>query len=313
MEPTPERTRASSAARAQLDNGFRFEQSGSLEPALDAYRGALTAATTPLEQAEARVRIARIYRGLTDFDKSIEEARAALRLADAAGADDLAAEAMNVEIGVLQLLGSFDAADTVGHAALSRAKTPRVRGITLQNMGRGAAERGDFKTSDMYFDQSIEAFREARYDFGLALALSNAARAALDNGDPPRSIEVGKEAIVLARRLNALDVLLTTVQNQAAAFVALGNLDAAESLLTEALGHFTTARNPQRQAECLEIMGQMHEKRPDAETAVRCYTRARDLALTATDRILADRVAKRIEAIHAVRTAANGALRGAGG
>ncbi len=304
MEPTPERTRASSAVRAQLDNGFRLEQGGSLERALDSYTGALAAATTPLEEIEARVRIARIHRGRTEFDKSIDEARTALRLADAAGADDLAAEALNVEIGVLQLLGSFEAAEALGHTALARAKTPRVRGITLQNMGRGAAERGDFKTSDMYFDQSIEAFREARYDFGLTFALSNAARAALDRGDVSRSIDIGHQAIALARRLNALDVLLTTVQNQAAAFVVLGNLDAAESLLTEALGHFTTARNPQRQAECLEIMGQMNEQRPDAETAERCYTRARDLALAATDRVLADRVTKRLETLHAAQTAA---------
>jgi tetratricopeptide (TPR) repeat protein len=306
MEPTPERSRVSSAARAQLDNGFRFEQGGSLERALEAYRAALAVADTPLDEAEARLRIARAHRGLADFDRSLEEARAALRLADACGADDLAAEAINVEVGALQMMGSFDEADALALTAISRAKSPRVRGILLQNLGRGAAERRDFETSDRYFDQSIEAFREAKYDFGLAVSLTNAARAALDRGNAERSIEIGHEAIVLTRRLNALDVLLTTVQNQAAAFLALGNLDSAELLLTEALGHFTSARNPQRQAECLEIMGQMNEQRPDYETAERCYSRARDLAVAATDRMMADRLAKRIETVQAVRDAADG-------
>jgi hypothetical protein len=75
----------------------------------------------------------------------------------------------------------------------------------------------------------------------------------------------------------------------------LGNPDAAEGLLTEALGHFTSARNPGRQAECLEIMGQMCELRPDHETAVRCYVRARDLALVASDRVLVERLTKRLD------------------
>lgn len=303
MEPLSEPSRASSAARAHLDNGFRFEQGGSLERALDAYEAALDAAATPAEEAEARIRIARTYRSLGDLARSLEESRAALTLAEQAGADDLAAEAMNVEIGLLQMRGLHEEADVLGQAAIARAKSPRVRGITLQNLGRGAAERRDFTTSDAYFDQSIEAFRAANYDFGLAVSLTNAARAALDRGDAGRSIEIGKEAILLARRLNALDVLLTTVQNQAAAFLALGNLDAAELLLTEALGHFTSARNSQRQAECLEIMGQMNEQRPDYDTAVRCYVRARDLALAATDQSLADRLAKRIEILQATRSA----------
>lgn len=107
---------------------------------------------------------------------------------------------------------------------------------------------------------------------------------------------LGDEVIGLTRRLNALDILLTAVQNQAAAFVAMGNLDSAESLLTEALGHFTSARNRIRQAECLEIMGQMNELRADdRNTARRCYERARDLAVEAGDTPLVSRLSKRLD------------------
>jgi tetratricopeptide (TPR) repeat protein len=303
MEPTPDRTRALSAARAHLDRGFRFEQGGTLERALEAYADALSASPTPAEKVEARLRVARVYRSQADFDRSVVEAREAVRLADEMGADDLAAEAMNVEVGALQARGQFEEADVIAHAAVQRAKSPRVRGITLQNLGRGAAERGEFDRADRYFDDSIAAFREANYDLGLAIALTNAARSALDRGNALRSIEIGHEGILLARRLNVLDVLLTTVQNQAAAFVAIGDLESAEGLLTEALGHFTSARNPQRQAECLEIMGQMNERRPDADTAVRCYVRARDLATTAGDRPLIDRLTRRIDVLTAARSA----------
>lgn len=296
MEPTNERSRANlSAARAHLDRGFRFEQGGSLDRALDAYRAALKADPAPIEQIESRLRIARVYRSMAKWSRAGEESAIAVQLARDSGADDLAAEAMNVQVGALQIQGFFDEADKLATTALALAKSPRVRGITLQNLGRSAAERRDFSRADEYFSESIEAFRASNYEVGLAVALSNAAKAALDRGDTMRSLSIGHEAISLARRLNALDVLLTAVQNQAAAFAAVGNVDSAELLLTEALGHFTSARNLIRQAECLEIMGQMSESRTnEPETARRCYERARELAIAAGDHPLVERLTRRL-------------------
>ncbi len=277
-----------------FDRGLRFERAGITARALEAFRDALAAATTLSEQSRARMYIARAHRTLSEWDESRTEAREAVRLALEAGDRDLAAEAMNIEVGSLQVQGSFDEADAVALRAIEFAESPRVRGITLQNLGRGAAERGDFTTSDRYFSESVAAFRDAEYDVGLAIALTNAAKAALDRKDPSRSIEIGHEAIAMARRLNLLDVLLTIVQNQAAALVAIGNLESAEALLTEALGHFTSAGNLLRQAECLEIMGDINAHQPNQETAVRCFTRARELAVAAGDRTLVERLALRL-------------------
>jgi tetratricopeptide (TPR) repeat protein len=295
MESTTDPLLPVSAARAHMERGFRFEQAGTLERALEAYRDALGAQGSPLEQAEARLRMARVYRQMAAWQHSRNESREAVRLATDLGADDLAAEAMNVEVGALQIQGFYEDAERLALAAIERATSPRVRGITLQNLGRGAAEQRDFDRSDEYFTQSIAEFRTANYEIGLAIALVNASRAALDRGDASRSLEIGHEAIAIARRMNVLDVLLTAVQNQAAAFVAMANVEAAESLLTEALGHFTSARNAMRQAECLEIMGQMSELRSDLDTAARCYARARDLAISANDRPLVERLTGRIE------------------
>lgn len=304
MEPNSERGRALSVARAHLDRGFRFEKAGSLERALDAYRDALAGDPAPVDEVEARLRIARVYRGMADWERSRTESAEAIRLADAIDEQDLAAEAMNVEIGSLQSQGLYEEADSMALAAMERAQSPRVRGITLQNLGRSAAERRDFPQSDLYFAASIEAFRAANYEVGLAVALTNAAKAALDRGDAERALAVGDEAIGLTRRLNALDVLLTAVQNQAEAFIALGNLDSAESLITEALGHFTSARNRIRQAECLEVMGRLNERRSgEAFTARRCYERAHELAIEVGDNPLADRLAQRLAALGPSRNA----------
>jgi tetratricopeptide (TPR) repeat protein len=303
MEPTPDRVRAGSPVRAHLDRGFRYEQGGALARALEAYREALKSAVTPFDRAESHLRIARIHRSMSAWTECRTESAEAIRLATEVGAEDLAAEAMNVEIGALQIRGFLDEADALAIRALERARSPRVRGITLQNLGRSAAERRDFATADQYFAQSISAFRTAEYSIGVAVALTNAAKAALDRGNVQRSIEIGEEAVALARALNALDVLLTIIQNQSAALMVIGRLDAAEALLTEALGHFTSAHNVVRQAECLEIMGTISERRPDFETAERCYLRARKLAEQASDAPLIERLDNRLDALATIRDA----------
>jgi tetratricopeptide (TPR) repeat protein len=288
---------ATATARAHFDRGFRFEQAGLLDRALDAYRSGLTASTTVAEQAESNLRIARVFRSLSNWSESKEASARAIQLAGQAGADDLVAEAMNIEVGALQVQGYHEAADAIAARALEYAQSARVRGITLQNLGRGAAERGDFMTSDRYFEESIRCFRLANYDLGLAIALGNVARAALDRGDVDRAIELGDEAIALARRLNALDLILTGVQNQAAAFAASGRHELAEALLTEALGHFTSAGNLVGQAECLEIMGELSAQRPEeTQTASRCFARALALATQASDQRLVERLARRLGA-----------------
>ena len=291
---------------ANLRRGFQFEQAGTTARALEIYRDTLALATTAEEEAEVRLRIARVLRSISEWDDALAESREATRLAESAALDDLAAEAMNVEVGVHQMRGDFDVADKVMERALARSRSPRVRGITLQNLGRGAAERRDFATADQYFTDSVAAFRQAGYELGIAIALTNLSAVARDKGDPTRALEIAQEATALCRRLNALDVLLVAVQNEAAALVALNRLDEAERLLAEALGHFTSARNPVRQAECLELMGNMSEQRPDLETAVRCYERALGIARTAGDNPLIERLIRRIKTVETSRSAADG-------
>src|SRR3954469_9306173 len=82
MEPTSEPSRTISAARAHLERGYRFEQAGTLERALEAYQDALAARPTPLEEAEGRLRLARVLRTLADWERSRQESREAVRIAE---------------------------------------------------------------------------------------------------------------------------------------------------------------------------------------------------------------------------------------
>ena len=288
--PDLEQTGNSSPMRAHLERGLRFEQAGTIARALSAYQDALAAAASPPEEAEARIRIARVRRGMAEWDDAISESRIAAAIAEQAGANDLVVEALNIELGVYELRGEFDEAEKVAARAHDRPQSPRVRGITWGNQANVAARRGDFTLADQYFGEAVDAFREAEYDLGIAMSLINGSAVARDRGQPARALELAREAAALCRTLNVLDVLLMAVQNQAAASVALGQLEDAEQLLTEALGYFTSARNVIRQAECLELLGDICELRPGEDGSRRFYARAADLATAAGDRVLADRL-----------------------
>ena len=288
-------------ARTHLDAGFRFEQAGMTGRALDAYRAAFQDAAArgdAIDEAEARLRMARVYRSLAQWADALREAQAARELARGAGENDIAAEAMNVEVGVHQMRGDIDEADAIADEALRLSTSPRVRGITLQNRGTNAARRGNLADADRLFGESVDAFREAGYELGIAIALTNAAVSARDAGNVERALELGKEAIAACRQVNALDVLLTATQNQAHALLRLGRIDEAEGLLTEALGHFTSAKNVIRQAECLEVMGELNLVRDGgAQAARRCFEHALALAQSASERQLVDRIAGRLAAL----------------
>jgi tetratricopeptide (TPR) repeat protein len=282
-------------AKAHLDGGLRYEQAGIARKAVAAYEAALGAGCTPLERAEAHIRLARVYRTESDWDAAAREARSAARLADEAGSDDLAAEAMNVEVGIHLLRGEFAAADALAVAALGRARSPRVRGILLQNRGSAAAQRSEFGTAGAFFAQSVESFQSAGYELGMAFALTNASAAAWDAGDAAAALDLAERAAVVARRLSAFDVLTVAVQNQAQALVALGRADEAEAPLGEVLGHFAATRNALRQAECLEVMGNLYAARPGyGETAVRCLELADTLAHRVGAQALSERLSRRL-------------------
>jgi len=286
---------AALTARAHLAGGFRYEQAGVGHKAVAAYEAALDAAATPRERAEAHIRLARVYSAESEWAAAAHEARAAVRLAEEAGSDDLAAEAMNVEVGLHMLRGEFAAADAVATAALTRARSARVRGVLLQNRGSVSAQARDFAAAGRFFSQSVAAFDEAGYELGMAFALTNASAAARDAGDAAGALELAKRAAALARRLGAFDILTVAVQNQAQALVTLGHADEAEAPLGEVLGHFTATCNVLRQAECLEVMGELYALRPRYDdTAARCFELAGTLAERVGARPLSERVSRRL-------------------
>jgi tetratricopeptide (TPR) repeat protein len=285
--PTSDRTHP-------LDAGFQHEIAGQLERAVSSYEEALAAEALPGARAEVQLRLARVHRAASRWDEALAAARSAAELALSAGEPDRAAEAMNAEVGVHQLRGDFDAGDALAVRALALAVAPRVRGMLLQNRGAIAAQRRDFAAAESLFAESVRQFSAVCYDHGMAVALTNAAAAARDGGNPLRAVALGRQAVAIARGLNALDLLGLALMNQAHALADAGDPRSAEDLLGEAYGHFASTSNVLRQAECLEVIGAMSALGRDDETAARCFTRAHAFAARVGAASLSGRVAEQL-------------------
>jgi tetratricopeptide (TPR) repeat protein len=284
------------ALRTPLDAGFQFELAGALDRAIACYEEALATERAPAARAEVHLRIARVHRNASAWDAARDAAHAAARLALDAGAPDLAAEAMNVEVGVYVLRGDFGVGDALAESALALAVAPRVRGLLLQNRGAFAAQQSDFAAADAYFARSVEEFSLAGYEYGMAVALINGAAAARDAGTAARAVTLGRSAIAIARRLDALDLLGLAMINLAHALADTGELDAAEDLTHEAYGHFASTNNAFRQAECLEVVGVINARRAEHdETALRCFERAHAVAGRVGATALRGRIQGRLE------------------
>ena len=90
---------------------------------------------------------------------------------------------------------------------------------------------------------------------------------------------------------------MLALQNQACALLELGSLERAEMLLGQALGHYAATHNALRQAECLETMGRIHERKPGyLDSAVRSYRLAEKMAKSVDDCVLLDRLQRRLAA-----------------
>lgn len=268
-------------AREVLDRGLRHERAGATERARQCYEEALRLDPAPAVQAEGWRRLADAHRARGAWAESMEAASRSAAIAAAASLADLHAEALNAEGNTHLVRGDVPTAQPLFERALAAADAARVRGIALQSLGVCAARRGEAGEARERFTASLACFRDAGYERGVLIALTNVASAAVDFGEPAAALPLLEEAGALARRLDELDILLHVVTCEAEALGKLGRPADAEARLTEAIGHFATAGNQVRRAECLLVLGGVHAALPGpaaTDAARRCYVAAERLA-----------------------------------
>ena len=267
-----------------IAEGVRAERAGALDRAAESYVAAASSTHDPAVRSEALTHLADVYRTRCDWDHALQCAREAQVIADAAGLDTHAAEALNAETLILITRGDFAAAIPKCETIAATATDVRLRGIALQNLGSIYAQSGEVAAAQRAFRDSLGCFQRAEYVRGQGIALNNLGRLALDGGDVAAARPLLEEALVAARDVEDADLAALVSLNLASALCHAGELDRAQDCAMAALGYFADCDNRWREIECLRLIGDINMRCEDIDKAARCY----DLALKLAEQIGAE-------------------------
>lgn len=276
-----------------LSSGLIIERTGDGAAAERIYQRAVDLAVTLEEHALTALRMARAltFQGrLNDVERWItigEEAAAAM---ESSTGRALLAELGNQRVGLAYTRGQYELGITLIAELLPITDSPKVRGMLYQNLGSCYAELKKFEQAQQAFSKAISYFDKAGFDHGLAVAATNAAELAKDQGQYRRAVRAAELAETIAVRCGALDVAFMALQTRAESLVILGQQREAEEAAITALGHFHSVHNPFRSAECEALIASLYEKKGEIETAKMIYCRALTTAKSVPNQTLVDRL-----------------------
>jgi tetratricopeptide (TPR) repeat protein len=261
-----------------LEEGIRAEKLGILERALAAYETAAASTTDPDVKAEALTHQADVHRARCEWEQALGCAARAKSVAQRAGLPGRVAEATNAEALVFMSQGNLTAALPLIEEVATAAPDVRLRGIALQNLGTIKAQQGQLGAAERAFAESYGCFQQAGYARGMAIALNNRGRIALDRGEAVLAEEILDRALEAARSQEDGELIGLAMVNYAEAILRRGDHSRAEAMACSALGHFEGSRNIWRSVECLRLLGAINQHRGNVDEAARCYERALGLA-----------------------------------
>lgn len=256
-----------------VDEGLSLHERGLGDQALDLFERALAIRdrVSPALASRACRGAARVHIRAGRWRDALYHIRRARTLALEAGDGDLVAEALNGHGMLHHTRGRLERAAHYYRIGLEHARTPKVRGMVMQNLGTLAAASRRFADADRLFGDSETNFRAAGYSRGLAIAANNRAAIALDTGDFRGARDRAEGAVEAARDVGDLELLSIALVNLADALYHLGRVAESEGSVAEAFGQLTIQSNPWRRAQCLQIMGNVRRELGYPTEARRCY------------------------------------------
>lgn len=260
-----------------IAEGVRAERAGALDRAEDSYLAAASSAD-PAIRSEALRHLADVYRTRCDWDRAVESAREAHRIASQAGLERNAAEALNAETLILISRGDFPNAIPKLTTIATTSEDPKLRGIALQNLGAIYAQTGQQGAAERSFRESLGCFQKAGYRRGEGIALNNLGRLSLDVADVAAARPLLEGALAAAREVEDGDLAALVSLNLASALCMTGEVDRAQDCAMAALGYFADCNNRWREIECLRLIGDINARCEDIDNASRCYHLALKLA-----------------------------------
>jgi tetratricopeptide (TPR) repeat protein len=265
------------SARELISDGERAERLGVLDRAV---RSFTRAERTDDEEiaAEALTRLGDALRSCAEWEKALDAAHAAQRMASAPGRELLLAHAIIAEGNVYMCRGDFCEAKALFERVPEISADPRIRALALQNIGSILAQQGQLGAAERAFLESYGYFQRAGYRRGEATALNNYGRVALDRGDVALAETVLEQAVSAAREIQHGELTALARLNLAEAKCRRGEVAPAHELASCSLGFFTSSGNRLRAVECLRLIGDVDEQSGDYDGAAACFERALELA-----------------------------------
>ena len=255
-----------------LEEGRRLAKGGMPEKAIAAYRDVRGHTADVAIQAESWRLEAFAEQARGRWSEALDAARRSEALALELDRPDLVAEALNAQAAVHFGRGDFEQAVRLFESMLELTDEPRIRGLAYQNLGIIEARRENHAAAEERLLAAYGEFDRVGYEWGMAHVLNNRAGVALDQEEYEGAEEVAKSAVVMARKVDDLDLLAVATLNYAEALAGLGDLERAEVHASTALGYFDSAGNQWRRISCYQILGKVHQAQGDMELARRFWT-----------------------------------------
>jgi putative nucleotidyltransferase with HDIG domain len=262
-----------------------LERAVCMEGAAASYAAAIAAADATgdravLSEALRRFAIIRHRRG-----ESAEAQALCCRshaVARAAGADLLAAEALNTLGGIgLETDGVADARQHFLRALELGGESRELRARVEQNLGIVANIQGDFDAALTHYGRSLQAYRAVSDEHGCAIAYHNLGMTSVDRRRFDEAERYFRQSYEIAQRVGDAYLEGLCLVNHAKVHVACERYEDARGNAEAALAVFDRVGAESAKADAYRVLGMVYRETGRLELAESRLRSAVDLAVTA--------------------------------
>lgn len=231
------------------------------------------------EGADPRIDLVQAHAAsaLSDFHQDEQAAERALQKAQAAGAQQLAAQALNAQGWALDRLGSVDQATAALDQASALFGSAGDRGgaaHALQLKGTVLYDKGDFAGARAAFEQALKVFQEIGTKQAEAGTLNSLGNVQYDLGQLEDARNYYEQSLTIERELESKPGIASALGNLANVYESLGDLKGARLRQAEALQAFRDAHDRRGEASTLNNLGNVMAELGDLRSARARYEEA---------------------------------------
>jgi putative nucleotidyltransferase with HDIG domain len=268
-----------------LQDARARERAACIPEAIQAYEGAIATAERSGESAvlaEALRRVAVLRHHRSELATAQELCRRSYDVADRAGHDLLAGEALNTLGGLDLKTGAIE--DARRHFLQARDRGGRSRELRArveQNLGILANIQGDVAAAIAHYERSLEAYQASTDEHGCAIAYANLGIAHTDLGHYDRADDYFQRCFAIAVRAGDAHLQGMCLVNHAEVHYLRGCYEQARSNAEDALAIFDQVDARSNKSEAYRIIGMVYRETGRGALAESRLRSAIELAVSA--------------------------------